>query len=338
MTHPPVRIHPTSPGVIAGWPGLSPWLLLVLLLANGALAADDAVYPRVTVEMPLQRVSEHVWLVQGAAGSATENQGFVSNAGFVVTEQGVVVIDALGSPSLGWALRQAIREITDRPVTLVVLTHYHADHAYGAQVFKDEGARILAPAGALDYLDSNLGQQRLEERRNSLFPWVDENTRLVRPDELLATEQTLNFGGITLRLAYLGSAHSEGDLAVLVEPDRVLFSGDIIFDGRTPFVGNADTRQWLDALERMESMQIQALIPGHGAVAADPNRLVAVTRRYIEYLRTVMGAAVDELISFDEAYVAADWSEFSHLPAFDVANRRNAYQVYLAIEDEQLSQ
>lgn len=338
MTHSPTRLHRASSGLTSGWTDLRRWLFLAVLLADSAVAAGDGGYAQVTVQTPLQQVSEHVWLVQGAAGSATENQGFVSNAGFVVTEQGVIVIDALGSPSLGWALRQAIRRVTDKPVTHVVLTHYHADHAYGAQVFKDEGAQVLAPAGALDYLDSDLAQRRLEERRNSLFPWVDERTRLVRPDTLMGAESTLDFDAVRLNLIYLGAAHSEGDLAVLVEPDRVLFSGDIIFEGRTPFVGNADTQQWLDALKRMESMRIQALIPGHGAAAADPTRMVAVTRRYIEYLRTVMGEAVDEMVSFDEAYAAADWSEFSELPAFDAANRRNAFQVYLAIEEEQLAQ
>ena len=338
MSHLAIPSHRTWSGLNAGRSVLKRLLLLGLFLAHGATSAADSPYSPVTVEIPLQRVSEHVWLVQGVAGSATENQGFVSNAGFVVTEQGVVVVDALGSPSLGWALRQAIRGVTDQPVTHVVLTHYHADHAYGVQVFKDEGARVLAPAGALDYLDSELAVERLQERQNSLFPWVDERTRLVRPDQLVETESTLDFGGIRLDLIYLGSAHSEGDVAVLVEPDRVLFSGDIIFEGRTPFVGNADTRQWLEALKRMEAMQLEALIPGHGAAAADPNRMVGVTRRYIEFLRTVMGAAVDELVSFDEAYTEADWSEFSHLPAFDAANRRNAYQVYLAIEEEQLAQ
>jgi glyoxylase-like metal-dependent hydrolase (beta-lactamase superfamily II) len=309
-----------------------------LFLAVAHAHASEAEYPELSVEVPLRQISPHVWFVRGAAGVATDNEGFISNAGFIVTDGGVVVVDALGSPSLGWALRQAIRTVTDKPVTHLVLTHYHADHIYGAQVFDDEGAEVLAPLGAEDYLDSEVAQNRLEERRNSLFPWVDDSTRLVPPDRLLDRKTTLTLGDVTLTLLFLGSAHSEGDLALLVEPDRVLFSGDIIFAGRTPFVGDADTRQWLDSLERMESMRIEALIPGHGPAATDPNEAVGMTRRYIAHLRAAMGAAVEELVSFDEAYQAADWSEFNQLPAFESANRRNAYQVYLSIEAEQLGE
>jgi len=317
----------------------SVWLRLggiALLLAVAQALASESPYAELSVEMPLRQISPHIWFVRGASGVATDNEGFISNAGFVVTDQGVVVVDALGSPSLGWALRQAIRTVTDKPVTHLVLTHYHADHLYGAQVFDDEGAEVLAPRGAETYLDSDAARNRLEERRNSLFPWVDDGTRLVVPDRLLDKKTTLSLGDVTLTLLFLGSAHSEGDLALLVEPDRVLFSGDIIFAGRTPFVGDADTRQWLDSLQRMESMRIEALIPGHGPAATDPNEAVSMTRRYISYLRSVMGEAVAELVSFDEAYQAADWSEFDQLPAFESANRRNAYQVYLSIEAEEL--
>ena len=89
-----------------------------------------------------QQVSPSAWFVQGqsALGSAA-NQNFISNAGFVVTPAGVVVIDALGSPALGERLLAEIRKITDKPVTHVILTHYHADHVYGLQSFKAVGAR-----------------------------------------------------------------------------------------------------------------------------------------------------------------------------------------------------
>jgi hypothetical protein len=88
----------------------------------------------------------------------------------------------------------------------------------------------------------------------------------------------------------------------------------------------------------METAQLVALIPGHGPAAQDPNKAISMTRRYLAYIREVMGAAVNNLTEFDEAYAAADWSEFKDLPAFDAANRRNAYQVYLSMEAEQFKQ
>jgi glyoxylase-like metal-dependent hydrolase (beta-lactamase superfamily II) len=311
-------------------------MFAVLALAADLPAAQD--YPPVTVDMPVRQVSEHAYYALGSPGIATENEGFISNAGFVVTDGGVVVFDSLGSPSLAWKLRQKIREITDQPVVKVVVSHYHADHIYGLQVFADEGAEILAPRGAYAYLDSPAALERLEERRFSLDPWVNENTRLVRPDRLVEDEYRFTVGGIDFQLNYLGSAHSDGDLTMYVVQDRVLFSGDIIFEGRVPFVGDADTATWLETLERLETNELVALIPGHGPHARDPVAAVAGTREYLAYLRQVMGEAVLQLQDFASAYEAADWSRFERLPAFEAANRRNAYQVYLSLEAELLGQ
>ena len=134
----------------------------------------------------------------------------------------------------------------------------------------------------------------------------------------------------------------EGITARTVTTDRlatrVLFSGDVIFEGRVPFLGDANTRHWLRVLERMEREQLVALVPGHGAAAEDPNQAIASMRRYLSYLRDTMKAAVEDFIPFDEAYDATDWSEFEHLPAFAEVNRRNAYQVYLSMEAESLSE
>mgnify|MGYP001554319781 FL=1 len=106
---------------------------MVYLIAGPLWASSG--YPPIGVEMPVERVSAHAYYVRGMPGSATDNEGFVSNAGFVVTKEGVVVFDSLGTPSLAWALRQKIREITDQPVVKVVVSHYHADHVYDLGTF-----------------------------------------------------------------------------------------------------------------------------------------------------------------------------------------------------------
>ena len=284
--------------------------------------------------MELKQVSEHVYYVQGEPGIATDNQGFVSNAGFVVTNAGVVVFDALGSPSLADLLLTKIRTVTDQPVVRVISSHYHADHIYGLQVFEDQGAEIWAPAGAEKYLTSEYAAERLEERRFSLSPWVNEQTHLVTPDQYLSRQQMFELGGLKFTVTPVGAAHSDGDLTLYVEPDRVLFSGDIIFEGRVPFLGDANSKHWLEVLKRMESAQLGALVPGHGPAASDPNAAISGTLVYLSYLREKMGDAVSKFIPFDIAYASTDWSEFSHLPAFKEANRRNAYQVFLSMEAE----
>jgi len=295
-------------------------------------------YADTSVTMELQKVSEHVWFVQGETGIATDNEGFISNAAVIIGEQGIVVVDALGTPSLAQLLVSKIREISDKLFLKMIVTHYHADHIYGLQVFQEQGAEVLAPVGADIYLDSPNAKERLEERQFSLDPWVNENTRLVVPDRMLDATENLDIGGVILTLSYLGGAHSDGDLSVYVEPDGVLISGDIIFEGRIPFVGDANTKQWLDILTRMEEQKMTALIPGHGALASQPNEVVSLMRRYLVALRTQMGGAVEEMTSFDEAYADATWEEFENIPAFEAANRTNAYQVFLSLEAELLDQ
>ena len=310
--------------------------LILLAIATLACSVSAKTYPLVSVDMELSQVSPHVYYAQGKAGIATDNEGFISNAAAVVSERGIVIVDALGSPSLAQRFVEKLREISEQPILMVIVTHYHADHVYGLQVYKAMGAKIIAPAGFRDYLESTAAQDRLEERRVSLYPWVDDDTRLIWPDQVVTEDETLRVGELTLQITYLGAAHSDGDLSLLVQPDRVLISGDIIFEGRVPFTGGADTRHWLEVLERLDKTGVKALIPGHGPAASDPAGAVRMTLDYLRYTREQMAAAVEEMTPFDEAYANADWSAFSSLPAFEATHRRNAYGIYLSLEQEMM--
>lgn len=309
-------------------------LLLGVSMVMGSAAWAKA--PKTGVPMSLQALSERVYIVQGEAGIATDNAGFISNAGVILTGDGVIVIDALGTPALAEQLVGEIKKITDQPIKAVIVTHYHADHFYGLQVFEALGAEIIAPPGAQDYLLSDTAEIRLMERRESLKPWVNADTRMVQPDREIETSETLQMGKVTLELINLGTAHSEGDLTVLLSPDQVLFTGDIIFEGRIPYIGNGDTRNWLAALDKLRSESVHAIVPGHGAPAEKPAELIENTYQYLKFLRESMAAAVDEFMPFSEAYEAVDWSGFWAYPAFLEANRGNAYGVYLSLEREAL--
>jgi glyoxylase-like metal-dependent hydrolase (beta-lactamase superfamily II) len=302
--------------------------------ASVAFAAEPA-----TVPVQAVRLAAHTWYVEGDTGPVSlENQGFNANAGFVVTPEGVVVFDALGTPALGEALLAAIRRVTALPVQRVILSHFHADHVYGAQVFQDAGAEIWAHAAAKPYLASDAPAARLAERRRSLAPWIDEAARVVTPDVWIEGDTQFRLGGITFRLIHAGPAHTPEDLVMLVEADGVVFAGDLMFAGRIPFVGDADSRQWLAAIGRLEGMRPSVLVGGHGSASRDAGADLRLTREYLLALREAMGNAARNMIPFDEAYAATDWSRFSSLPAFEAANRRNAYNTYLLMERELLSE
>jgi len=310
---------------------------LILLVASHSVLAESK-YAPTSVNMEVKKVSEHVYYVEGIPGIATDNEGFISNAGFIVTDDGVVIFDSLGTPSLANKLVKKIKTITKQPIKKVVVSHFHADHIYGLQVFEELGAEIIAPFGAQKYIQSEAAASRLEERQFSLEPWVNEDTHLVLPDTTVEKSTAFTLGGITFTINYMGKAHSDGDLTMLVEPDKVLFSGDIIFEGRIPFVGSADSKKWLDTLTKLETGGLAALVPGHGPASTTPKETISLTRHYLAHLRKVMGAGIEDFTPFDEVYGEADWSEFKDLPAFAEGNRINAYQVYLSMEAELLEQ
>ncbi len=290
-------------------------------------------YPPVDVEMELTKIAEHSWYVKGKAGMATDNAGFISNVGVIITDEGVVIFDGLGSPSLAQKLVGKIKKLTDKPILKVFVSHYHADHIYGLQVFKELGAEIIAPEGVYEYIGSEAATGRLEERRFSLDPWVNDQTVVVTPDRVIEKGESFTLGGVDFTINVIGNAHSDGDMTLYVENDRVLYTGDIIFEGRVPFLGSNNTKHWLETLEKIEAQKPHAIVPGHGPWAKDP-KVIALTRKYLAFLREKMGAAAEDFIEFDEAYSAIDWSEYEKLPAFEAANRKNAFQVYLSMEEE----
>ncbi len=310
---------------------------LAVALAAAAAAAPAGAAAGADPVLDLVRLGPRVFMVQGEAGVASPaNRGFNSNAAFVVTGDGVVVVDALGTPALGRALLRAIRTVTGQPIRRVIVTHYHADHFYGLEAFKAAGAEVWAHFEGRTYLESDEARKRLEQRRTDLAPWFDASTRLVAADRWLPAETSFELGGVRFELVHLGPAHAPDDLVVVLPQDGVVFSGDIIFGGRLPFVGEADSKRWLAAIDRLLGLHPRLLVSGHGPPARDPEAHLVLTRDYLLHLRKVMGAAVQDLVPFEEAYAGADWSAFSKLPAFEQANRINAYGTYLTMEREML--
>jgi glyoxylase-like metal-dependent hydrolase (beta-lactamase superfamily II) len=130
------------------------------------------------------------------------------------------------TPALGRALIAAIRTITPAPIRRVIVSHYHADHVYGLQPLEEAGAEIWAYRAGETYFTSGLAEERLAQRRADLFPWVDETTRVVRPDRWLDGDTDLRLGALTFRLVFSGGGHSPEDLMLYVVEDRLLFAGD----------------------------------------------------------------------------------------------------------------
>ena len=321
--------------------GLIPTLVSIWL-GDAVLAASPAPYAPLTHPLVVEQVpGEPIYYTLGNPGVPNhDNEGNTSNAGFIVTPDGVVVFDALGTPSLGWNLLQTIRKVTREPVRYNVVSHYHADHIYGLQAFKDHTSSIIvAQERAAEYREDEetsgeRANQRLDQRRQALAPWIDENTRVVPPDITFKEQATLYLGGKRFELIYAGPAHSASDSMMMVEPDRVLFAGDVVQNGRIPFMNadDVDTANWLGSLDKVEKLDPKFIIPGHGHPSTDAKDAIAFTRDYITFVRAAMGKAAADWSDFDTAYAHTDWSKYKTVPAFDANNRGNAYRIFLEME------
>jgi glyoxylase-like metal-dependent hydrolase (beta-lactamase superfamily II) len=313
--------------------------ILLALFCLAFLPAASAETEVVAVPMEVVKLGPHSYFVQGQSGAASSaNEGFMSNAGFVVTRDGVIVFDALASPPLAEKLAGLIRKITRQPIRRVIVSHYHADHFYGLQVFKAMGAEIWAHRAAQGATRTEEAAQRLAQRREALVPWVDENTQLLEADHFVEGDTEFEMGGLKFALRHVGPAHSSEDLALMVMNDGVLFAGDVVFRGRVPFVGDADTGGWIAALDKLIALKPKVLVPGHGDPSRNPSADLVFTRDYLTLVRTEMGKAARDMVPFEDAYEKTDWSKYRALPAFDEANRINAYNQYLRLEREALEE
>lgn len=301
--------------------------LSLILLSVGSHAAERV--------LTLTPVSKNAYYAEGVSALGSPlNKNFISNAGVVIGPTGVIVIDALGSPALGQQLIDEIRKLTDKPIQFVIVTHYHADHIYGLQSFIDIGATVIAQENAKEYLSSDTAQLRLQASRSELAPWVNDDTHLVPASKWVSVDTRLSLSGLDVDLIKMGPAHTPDDLAIYFPTEKILFAGDLVFRGRIPYVGNADSLGWIKSLDKLLSRDAKVIVPGHGPASTSTTEDLKFTRDYLVFVRQAMEQAARDLEPFDEAYRATDWSRYENVPLFNAANRMNAYNVYLSIQNE----
>lgn len=271
-----------------------------------------------------------VYAVMGDTGRGSEGR---PNAGFVVTDSGVVVVDALASPRQGEDLLRAIRSVTEQPVKWVVLTHHHPDHHFGAVVFRRLGARViahpdrrvLASEGGEDALIADwVRVVGLDAMRGFEFA----NT----PDRPVVADDTLRLGGRTLVISHPGAAHSAGDLIVWLPSERVLFAGDLLIEDGVTMIVDGSSSALLHALASLERLGPRTVVPGHGAIPGRPLALVASTKAYIVELRRAMRSAVERGVPMGRAMSSLPPADETRPVSLNSRRRRNAVRVY--VEEE----
>src|SRR5882724_1773775 len=200
--------------------------------------------------LPVRALAQGVYVVMGDTGRGSEGR---PNAGFIVTGDGVVVIDALASPAQGEQLVRAIRSVTREPIRWLVLTHHHPDHHFGAVVLRRAGARVIAHPDVSTGVD-----EQSRESAESAWTLVVGRDQMVGfayadvPDHAVVTADTLRLGRKTMVIAHpwQGAAHTAGDLIVWLPTERVLFAGDLLIEDGVTMVVDGSGKGLLAALDR----------------------------------------------------------------------------------------
>jgi len=298
------------------------WLYLI----PAAPAADSLPGPPFVA----RRIASGVYAVPGDTGRGSEGR---PNAGFIVTSEGVVVVDALASPRQGEALLRTIRTVTSRPIRWLILTHHHPDHTFGAVVFRKEGAKVVAHPDTRT-LASEAGPDAL------VADWV----RVVGLDAMRGFEfadsadrpvtgsDTLRLGGRSIIVVHPGAAHTAGDLVVWLPRERVLYAGDLLVEDGVTMVVDGSARALRRGLDLIDSLRPRVVVPGHGAIPPSPGALVARTRTYIIDLETDMRRAVEHGVRMQRALASLPPADENRPVSLNSRRRRNAARVY--VEEE----
>ena len=253
------------------------------------------------------------------------------NTGIVIGDDAVMVIDTQATPAMAQDVIRRIREVTDKPIKYVVLSHYHAVRVLGASAYRPE--HIIASQDTRDLIVERGEQDKASEigRFPRLFRDVESvPAGLTWPTITFKGEMTLWLGKLEVKLLQLGRGHTKGDTVVRLPQDKVLFSGDLVEFDATPYAGDAYFQDWPRTLDNIAALKPLALVPGRGAALqneAEVAKGLAGTKAFVSdlYASVKAGAAAGKDLNavYRETYQRlkpsyGQWVIFDHCLPFDV--------------------
>lgn len=227
----------------------------------------------------------------GVFGCLMDND--TANAGFIATDRGVIVIDTLNTPARGRALAEAIQSRTGKPVIFVLNTHHHYDHVFGNQAFDAPIIGHCALAGQLSQAAARDLMPIAMAARISEHPqdrWLADELELIYPNLIFERHLLLDMPPVRMIVRHLGG-HTPDTSIVDLPEEGILFASDLVFEGRVPFLRQANIEATVKALDELEKLGIRIVVPGHGQIC--DLDYVGRVKNYIVDLRT----RVQELIA-----------------------------------------
>lgn len=297
-------------------------LLFGVMVSTSARAFD--------YRLTATEVKPDVYVVGGVAGDLTfNNGGNILNTGFIVAEQGVIIIDVGPSRLYGEQLLALIQSITDKPVLQIYITHQHPDHFFGLQAF--DGVETSALAGTISDLKLLAGDY--SDNMYRLIGNAMLGTEIVLPKSEVQPG-VVTLGGRNIELLALGG-HTATDLAIFDKTSGVLFAGDLVFHARAPTTPSADIPLWLESLAKLKSVPFSVLVPGHGPVTenAEP---IDQTADYVDWLSTTLQSLAEDGMSMAEAIQQRIAERFASLVVVQNEYERSVVHLYGGIEESLL--
>jgi glyoxylase-like metal-dependent hydrolase (beta-lactamase superfamily II) len=311
------------------------WLALAALLASPAFASEDIAdqYPGSPLYSKPVEFIPHVWSAIGATAPPTyENTGHNNNLSFIVTGDGVIVINGGAAYILAKALHDEIRKITDQPVKLVINENGQGHAMLGNSYWAEQGVPILAHVDAAEEIEAN-GYNILEGMKRYNRDKA-EGTFIAPPTETFEDKRIIEMGDFRIEVLHLGPAHGPGDTQVWLPEQGLVIAGDMAFHERMlPIFADTIVADWIETWETgFEALNATYVIPGHG----HPTNMAQVrryTHDYLVYLREKIGEHLENGGDLSDAYYI-DQSPYASLDTFEELATKNAGRVYEQMEFE----
>jgi glyoxylase-like metal-dependent hydrolase (beta-lactamase superfamily II) len=283
--------------------------------------------------LKLQQVSSNTWAIVGPLDNRSEdNLGNNATFGFVVTSEGVVLIDSGGSAKGAKAIHQLILTVTKQPIRYVINTGGQDHRWFGNDYFSRQGAKIISSAVARRDQQARVNQQ-WTMMETLIGKAAIAGTREKYADITFDDQYAFTLGGIRFEIYHHGQAHTPGDAYVWLPQQKIVFSGDIVFTERMlGILEDSNSKSWLESFNAMAGLQPQHIIPGHGSPTS-LEKARADTGDYLEFLRQAVATFMEN--GGDASAIGTiDQSRFSYLHNYDTLKGRNALKVYIELEWE----
>ncbi len=310
------------------------YLLACLFAAASALATQGIAdkYPQSALYDRPREVVPGVWSAIGAtAPPSYDNAGHNNNLSFVITSDGVLVVNGGACYLLAKALHEEIRALTEQPVRLVVNENGQGHAMLGNSYWAELGVPIIAHTDAA--ADFRHKGDAILERMRGYNRERAAGTRITPPTETFEGRKAITMGDTRIELIWFGPAHSPGDISVWLPAKDTIITGDMAFHERLlPIFEDTETAGWLESWKEFAAMKVTHVIPGHGKPTT-MDEVTKYTRDYLVYLRGKVRALLEDGGELMDAY-GIDQSPYSHLDTFKELAKRNAERVFREMEFE----